>query len=516
MASAAISEMCSSSVAARSFMDLIEAVGFEALIFGITTGVILLVRRQRRKVCRFNPPRTGLSQAQMGEGAVKQEKLGTGSDSSFAKLTPGPSYVTQQVDLAISARIPAAKALAVYSSFRVDGSHQRIPQQLRADGSKHTALDYYVALVQSAGRAGRPEVVGQLLDDMAESGIHRPIGIFESAMRLLARKRFFREALSVFDRLEQAGFEASPVTISCLVGFSAEIGDGDRAVGFFRRLEAQKAVSMRAAMTVLRVFALRNDWPSSADVVRSSWRCCGNVDSILLNTALETAISVGQVAGAEAMLSEEVGVAVADAISFNIVLKGLAQQGNIEKAVELVAIMRTRGLTPTLITLNTVMDTAVRAGRPNAAWQVLEMIVLESELEPDKCTCTTLVKALRKEASPEQVRKVMDLAESVLPSCSLDLSGRLLNGILETATRICEVGVALRALTKMRELRLPISALELKALATVAAQSGDLEACGRVQQCADECASQENVGRWVAMPARHSREQKPTAPLVPR
>lgn len=501
MAQGLISNMCVSSlVAARNIMELIEIVGFEACIFAITTGVILVVRRFR-KVRRCMSPRTGLADRYI-ERATKERPCAPAKKSE--KPSGTHSFLTQQVELAIASRIPAVRALSAYACFRADGRHLHIAEILTADGSRHTAVEYFSALIQSAGRAGKADIVEQLLDDMKEAGVSQPLSIFESAMRLLAGKRFFREALSVYDRLVREGLEASPVTLSCLVGFAAEIDECDRAIEFFRRLEELNAVSMRAAMTVLRLFARRKDWPSSADVLRTSLRCCGSVDSILLNTALETAISVGKVSEAEAMLSEKVGLAVADVISYNIVLKGVAQQGNIEKGVELVAMMRRRGIEPTLITFNTVMDAAVRACRPRAAWRVLDMLSADAVLKPDKCTCTTLVKALRQESTPEQMGKVMDIAESVLPSCSNDLSGRLLSGILEAATRLPDGDVALRAFSKMRSLNLPIPGSEVRASAALA-QTRDIEVCGDVEAYCDDSRWHKTSSRWGNSPVARQR-----------
>merc|ERR1719437_141843 len=111
------------------------------------------------------------------------------------------------VDQAIKIRLSTAKTLAYYDEMRAAGKHLTLDKDLQALGSEYTATDFFAALVQCAGRAGRPQVVEQLLDDMAQANLSRPMAIYESAMRLLAGKKFFKEAINVYDRLEKDGLQ---------------------------------------------------------------------------------------------------------------------------------------------------------------------------------------------------------------------------------------------------------------------------------------------------------------------
>merc|ERR1719253_185417 len=158
------------------------------------------------------------------------------------------------------------KTLTLYSELRARGGHLRLRDV--ASWSVSTPLDFYNGLLQCAGRAGKAETIKRLLDDMVLSGIDRPIATYESAMRLLAARKFHREALSVYDRMVGDGLEASPVTLSCLVCSAAEADESDRAITFFDRLVAVDKPSVRACMTVLRVHANRKDWGASLDVLR--------------------------------------------------------------------------------------------------------------------------------------------------------------------------------------------------------------------------------------------------------
>jgi len=131
-----------------------------------------------------------------------------------------PLALQQFVDEVISTRMPAAKALTDYEEMRKIGLHMRIEKDLI--GSSHSAVDFFRALVQCAGRSGRPALVELILDDMADAGVELPENIYESAMRLLSGKSCFKEALRVYKRMLQQNLEPSLTTMSCVIGFAAE------------------------------------------------------------------------------------------------------------------------------------------------------------------------------------------------------------------------------------------------------------------------------------------------------
>jgi len=386
------------------------------------------------------------------------------------------------VDQAIATRLSTAKTLAYYDELKQEGKHKTLGADLAAAGSKHTALDFFVALVQCAGRAGRPQLVEELLDDMEEVGVERPLKLYESAMRLLAGKRSFKEAISVYDRLEKDGLQPSPTSLSCLVGFASELGELDRAVYFFEQLSAQEAPSIRACMSVLRVYAKRKDWTSSVKLLNSLKERNVHIDSIVLNIVMATGIAVGEVAGAEAMLGEEPGSTVADVVSYNIVMKGWAQLGKVDRTLGLLNKMVERGKEPNLITFNTAMDSAVRAQRSDDMWRLYSLMVKESNLKPDKCTCSTLVKGLYQnhDETKERLVSILELIEDVIYECSGVLLNSLFSGVLEASCRMSDAALAMRAFKRMCQSGVALTAPEIRSLALTAAKAGDVAGCQMV------------------------------------
>lgn len=341
-----------------------------------------------------------------------------------------------------------AEALALYAEFRSSEGDQ-IQDSLR--WTRRAGLDFYRALVQGAVTAGQPEMVLQLLDDMAGARIERTLSFYESVMKVLAGKKHYREALAVYKRLSSEGFKASPVTLSCLINFAAELGELDTAINFFEQLDATSKPSIRAYMVVLRVYSKQLDWTKSLETIRGMQARTVPVDSLILNTVLATGVAAGKTEAAEELL-QEMAVhqpRVPDVISYNTVLKGYAHSQIADKALKTLEAMLARGLKPNGITFNTVMDAAVRGSQTEDAWKVLELMK-GAGIKGDKFTCTTLLKALHENSTPKQLSTLLDMIQVALPQCDSTLAGALFRGIFKVATRLNNTVLAMQAFKQMQ------------------------------------------------------------------
>jgi pentatricopeptide repeat domain-containing protein 1 len=313
-------------------------------------------------------------------------------------------------------RRQATEAFAIYKELRAAGQLLAIKETLKTGTTRIS--DAYGALVQCAGKAGRPELVQVLFDDMTTAGIDRPLKLYESAMKMLASKKSYKEALAVCSRLESDGHEPSPVTLSCLINFATEIGDSERAIGFFTRLAATSTPSIRACMTILRVYSKRSDWQSSVALIRDMQSRNAPIDSLMLNIVLATGVTAGKLHETTALLKEFSQKGLADVISFNTVMKGFAHGKEAGAALRMLAEMTQSGVTPNIITFNTAMDAAVRSLRVADAWGVLVHMV-DAGLTPDKFTCTTLMKGLQVGATSEQLSIILDFLTGVAKERSI-------------------------------------------------------------------------------------------------
>lgn len=393
----------------------------------------------------------------------------------------------------------ASEALALYADFRSsedkhiqeDGHTQSWKTSLRM--ARRSGLDFYSVLVQSAVRVGKPEMVEQLLDDMVSSQIERTLSFYESVMKVLAGKKHYRQALAVYNRLSSEGFKASPVTLSCLINFTAELGDLDSSIKFFEQLDATSKPSIRAYMVALRVHSKRQDWGKSLEIIRSMQARNVPIDSLILNTVLATGVAAGKTEAAEELLHEMAKAApeVPDVISYNTVLKGYAHQKVADKALKIMELMLSRGVKPNGITFNTVMDAAVRGSQFDDAWKILDLMQ-EAGIRPDKYTCTILMKGLHENSTPKQLTRLIEMIQSVLPQCDSSLSGALFRGIIQVAARFKNTALLMRAFTQMQGHYVIPTTADYQLMIQTLAENGDKANCSVVWQAVLSSATHGN------------------------
>jgi len=232
------------------------------------------------------------------------------------------------------------------------------------------------------------------------------------------------------------------------------VGEMQRAIGFFKKLSAITTPSIRAYMTILRVYAKRQDWHASVETFRDMQKRGAPVDSLVLNVILATGVATDQVEGVEALLNEAAAypTPLTDVVSYNTLIKGLAQRGNSDKAVHVVKQMRQRGLIPNAITFNTAMDAAVRGAKSSEAWSLLKEM-RSARLKPDKFTCSILVKGLTKCPSNENIQEVLALLQEVGPSCDTTLQTSMYQVVVEAVAQRAENAVLAQVLAQMRQFK---------------------------------------------------------------
>lgn len=452
--------------------ELLQSLGVELSIFVVTLAIAVAFRGTpfSRKACgspkSSHPvhPKTKFAEHKKpsagGRGASPGIKKPINHSATIVHTLVPTSGLAMKVDaiIELANRRQAADAIALYEEMKANGERVVVK-----DCGKHRAADVFGQLVQCAGRIGRPELVELLLDDMTHSGIDRSLVFYESTMKMLASKKCFKEAMSVCSRLEADGLEPSKVTLSCLINFAVETGEPDRAISFFNRLAATDMPSIRAYMTILRVYSRRQDWQQSLALIRDMLRRQAQIDSLVLNVVLATGVAANQLDATRVLLEEFSQIQIADVVSYNTVLKGFAQQKDVEGAVKLLDEMCQSDVQPNAITFNTAMDAAVRSSRIADAWHVLERM-RDAGLAPDKFTCTTLMKGLQNGATSEQLVVILDLLRNMTSQCDATLCSSLFRTVIETAAQVNDPALTARAVAQMREQRVMLPAHEYQRL----------------------------------------------------
>jgi len=309
-----------------------------------------------------------------------------------------------------------------------------------------------------------------------------------------------------------------------LLNVSVCCGEFKRALAVFDRICEIEKPSARTIMTVLRVHSTNKDWQSAAKLLDRMESLGASPDNLILNNVLGLCISAGAVKEGQQLLQRF--RPIVDVISCNILLKGYAQQGNLAGAEELFQDMLANKPEANLISYNTVMDCAVRGmqvlsadkpqghGRysrtaPNVdakdgshsfatisrrPWELLEQLISQG-LEPDRYTCSTLVKGMHLAGcSVSDIDRAVDLlnrigcdalqANSTSSSGSSGCNARLLevlfNSLLDACITVRDLDRMGQIFAMMQSFHVSVSAVTYSTLIKAFGQAGRLNRCHEV------------------------------------
>jgi len=165
---------------------------------------------------------------------------------------------------------------------------------------------------------------------------------------------------------------------------------------YFSRLKETGVLSMRSCMAPLRVLARRGDYQQCVEVLELLEKNNCVIDNIVLNVVLHACVTANRFALAQQVFEHRRHLA--DVVSYNTMLKGVVNSHTTYGVARaLFDEMMQRGLSPTSITFNTLMNAAVREGKTAAeSFKILaEMQKLnDPSVQPDKYTCSILVRGL--------------------------------------------------------------------------------------------------------------------------
>merc|ERR1719310_2090564 len=125
------------------------------------------------------------------------------------------------------------------------------------------------------------------------------------------------------------------------------------------------------------------------------------------------------------------------------------------------------------------MDAAVRCAQMEDAWSVLKRMQ-EASIQPDKCTCTILMKGLHEDSTPKQLSKVLDMLQLALPQCDSALCASLFRGIIQVAARLNNTALMMRAFNQMLVQHVVPTATDHQLMIQTLAQQGSSAHCMKI------------------------------------
>ena len=318
-----------------------------------------------------------------------------------------------------------------------------------------TAEQFYCALAAAVGRVGPSEMIFELADPVfSPPSVPRTGEFYEMVVRSLATRQRQADGLRVLDLMIDAGIPASPTCYSCAVNFASALGDEDRCLQYFSRLKDTGVLSMRSCMAPLRVLARRGDYQQCVEVLELLEKNNCVIDNIVLNVVLHACVTANRFSLAQDVFDKRRHLA--DVVSYNTMLKGVVSHTSYAVARSLFDEMLERGLTPTSITFNTLMNAAVREGKTAAeSFKILaEMQKLnDPAIQPDKYTCSILVRGLITHRGSiqwqkEKLKMLLDIVGTLGPLDGLGLKPSFCRTILNLCA-VADPDMAINACEQM-------------------------------------------------------------------
>jgi len=144
---------------------------------------------------------------------------------------------------------------------------------------------------------------------------------------------------------------------------------------------------------------------------------------------LDVCVSVKNIQKAEELVQQMKGNCKLDIITYNTLLKGYCNMGDVKRAMRLLGKMEAHGMMPNDVSYNCLINAAVSTSNYEQAWETVRMMQ-QKGVQVDQYTISIMMKAMKKSRHPRQVARALELLDSSnIDVCSDEV---LLNTVIET------------------------------------------------------------------------------------
>lgn len=266
-----------------------------------------------------------------------------------------------------------------------------------------------------------------------------------SALKACAKHRFFSQALAAYDQLIVPLGQA--VKCGCiwsiLLYAAVEASEFDRCEEFLDLLLESGGFGSHDFINMVRYLAHQQDEQGMDAVLAKLQRTPFTLDVQSRNRALAGCIAAGAPAFGEHLLTATEAWAKADTVAFNTLMKGYAQERNVQRCFWLQQQMECCGLAASEVTYGILIDACVESGRLDDAAEIIQKlrcdgdglnvvhfttflkgllnqghiaearnvlteVMADSVIKPDLIACSLVVKALAEEGSIMDALEVLD------------------------------------------------------------------------------------------------------------
>lgn len=392
--------------------DILAAVSQEITVFVVFFISLFLWRHlgQRQKVGK-QAWKAVAPQTCQPALSVKKVSVGQGAEIVDKQID---SKLLQAIESAEAQMIKLldqrefTRALNFFRTFERDGRDRHFSEAL------------FTALIQSAIRVGKIDVVERLLRSMKRRGAEPSRDFWRTTLKMLSSRKHFATCLSIFSIFGRS-LPADKVVFSCLINGALENGTPEHAASMLDRY-CESDLEPRDYVLLFRTYVSMGD----VDSAEKAFRTLGeNMSSLMLNLFLLACINTKQPERALGYLHEartlqerralgnsvqpQQNEPIVDVVSYNTVIKGFAQAGMLPRCFDCLYEMKSFNLEPDDVTFGTLLDMCIADNDMKAANEIVDLLV-RGDRPVDTVMCTLFIKGL---VRAQKLPKAIELYEEM-------------------------------------------------------------------------------------------------------
>jgi pentatricopeptide repeat protein len=204
-----------------------------------------------------------------------------------------------------------------------------------------------------------------------------------------------QKVLQVWNEMEVQREQANAVTYGCMIDACVKCGNLDKATEIFQGMRSRgKHRNTILYTTLIKGHGLGKDLSSALALFREMHREGVPYNTITYNSIIEACVKSGDLETGEELLREMLtpgnGVEP-DLITFSTLLKGYCHVGELDKALQIIETIKSRGLKCDELVYNTLMDGCVKANDVTVGVGLFQEMVQQG-LKPSAITHSILAR----------------------------------------------------------------------------------------------------------------------------
>lgn len=236
-------------------------------------------------------------------------------------------------------------ALNLYRAFERDGRDRGFTEVL------------YSHFIQSAIRVGKIDVVERMLRAMKRNSICPSRKFWQTSLKLLSSRKHFQTCLAAHS-LFGTQIPVDKIIFSCLINAALGAGAGEKAQQLLECFH-EANLEIKDYVLFFRTYAAMGKVEPAEALLRELGE---QASPLMLNLVLLICVNQQQPERGLALLHESHGLQIrtgkshVDVVSYNTVIKGFSQAGDIKQCLDCLQLMVQRGAEPDDITFSTLLD----------------------------------------------------------------------------------------------------------------------------------------------------------------